>query len=88
MATRSKFVKVQVTANTKVGVMNGYTVVGDWLATEGRMMLLERPESAATPRKPRAVKKAAAMPAHAAIAVAAAADRPSTAFPPPGVKEA
>ena len=77
MSGNAKYVKVSIqSATAKVGSLNGYTVVGDWLVVNGRNLLLERPAQVTTAPKTRTRRGAVA------AAVAAAA------FPPPNVKEA
>ncbi|MGC1474523.1 MAG: hypothetical protein WA804_01680 [Terriglobales bacterium] len=62
MATRNKFVKIYVASEVgDAPTLTGYRVIGDWAGVKGddagkRYLVMERPEQAATTRKPRAKK--------------------------------
>ena len=70
MATRSKFVKVFIT-DAKGRSLAGYHVIGDFIDDgQRRVLLLERPETVAAPRKPRTKKALAPTPVTPLIGVA------------------
>ena len=54
MASRAKYVKATISSDARS--LSGYRVIGDFADDGVRYVMLERPESAAPTRKPRARK--------------------------------